>query len=102
MVKELLWRPFTRVDQPLFDPRLIVHQNNQDMTITLFNNSRVTFKGAENISGLLGREVNLLVLDEFQSMRPELWTFVEPLLATRGGTAAFTGTIFYITGTITF
>lgn len=92
MVKELLWRAFTRADDPLFDPALVTDQNNQDMTITLFTGSRITFKGAENIMALLGREVDLLVLDEFQSMREELWTFVEPLLATRSGTAVFTGT----------
>jgi hypothetical protein len=91
-VKELLWRAFTKRDDPLFTDTMIVHQDNQAMVIELFNGSRVIFKGTENISGLLGREVDLLVVDEWQSHSGDIWVYLEPLLATRGGTAIFTGT----------
>jgi hypothetical protein len=91
-VKELLWRSFTRADHPLFDPRIITYQNNQDMIIELFNGSRLTFKGTENISALLGRECDLIIFDEWQSHSVDVWTYLEPVLATRKGTAVFTGT----------
>ena len=91
-VKELLWRPFTKVDDPLFHPSIIRHQNNSDMVIELINGSRISFKGTENIDALLGRELDLLLHDEWQSQREEVWTYLEPMLATRGGTAYFTGT----------
>lgn len=91
-VKELLWRHFTRSDGPLFDPGLVKYQNNQDMILELINGTRITFKGTENIDALLGREVDLLIIDEWQSHNPEVWTYLEPLLASRGGDAIFTGT----------
>jgi len=91
-VKELLWRHFTRSDQPLFPKGLVKYQNNQDMILELINGSRITFKGTENIDALLGREVDLLVLDEWQSHDPIVWTYLEPLLASRNGDAVFTGT----------
>lgn len=91
-VKELLWRPFTRVDDPLFHPKLIRYRNNQDMVLELINGSRITFKGTENIDALLGRTIDLLILDEWQSHNPEVWTYLEPMLAAKNGTAMFTGT----------
>lgn len=91
-VKELLWRHFVRADDPLFPKPLVRYQNNQDMILELVNGSRITFKGTENIDALLGREVDYMFLDEFQSHNPLVWTYMEPLLASRGGTAIFTGT----------
>lgn len=81
-----------RLDDPLFPTPLVKYQNNQDMILELVNGSRLTFKGTENIDALLGREVDWLFLDEWQSHNPLVWTYLEPLLATRGGTAVFTGT----------
>lgn len=91
-VKELLWRHFTRSDQPLFPKPLVKYQNNQDMILELVNGTRITFKGTENVDALLGRECDLLVLDEWQSHNPEVWVYLEPLLASRSGNAIFTGT----------
>ena len=91
-VKELLWRPFTKNDDPLFHPSLIEYQNNSDMVIELINGSRISFKGTENIDALLGRELDLLLHDEWQSQKEDVWTYLEPMLATRQGTAYFTGT----------
>lgn len=91
-VKEVLWRAFTRSDDPLFPPAAVVYKNNQDRVLELWNNSRLTFSGTDNVDALLGREYDLMILDEWQSHSPEVWTYLEPMLATRSGDAVFTGT----------
>jgi len=91
-VKELLWRPFTNAMEALFPKELVAQQNNQDMTIELINGSRITFKGTENYESLLGRTVDLVIFDEWQSHKEEVWTYIEPMLAAKQGNAIFTGT----------
>lgn len=91
-VKKGLWRHFITNPVPLFHHSLIKSVNASDLVIELINGSRITFKGTENLNSILGDELDLLVLDEWQNQRDDVWTYMEPLLATRQGTAIFTGT----------
>jgi hypothetical protein len=64
-----------------------------ELTVQLANNSTIALRGADNYDGLRGNGLDFVVLDEFASMKPEVWTDVlRPALADRKGRALFIGT----------
>jgi hypothetical protein len=64
-----------------------------DLTIQLPNDSTVSLRGADSYDSLRGNGIDFVVLDEFASMKPEVWTDVlRPALADRRGRALFIGT----------
>ena len=90
--KELGYRFFTEGHDALFPKHVIENINKSDLTIELVNGSRVTFVGSENYDALVGRVIDLLIMDEMQSIKPEVWEYLQPLLASRNGKAIFAGT----------
>jgi len=67
--------------------------NESSLTVTLWNGSIISLKGAEKPDNLRGRSLDFVVLDEFADMRPEAWYEVlRPSLSDRQGNALFIGT----------
>lgn len=67
--------------------------NESSLTVTLWNGSVISLKGAEKPDNLRGRSLDFVVLDEFADMRPEAWYEVlRPSLSDRRGSALFIGT----------
>lgn len=89
MAKQIMW-------QELLDSlpkRWVKKLNETAMSILLINGTRIELKGADKPDSLRGIGLHYLVLDEFQDMRPEVWTQVlRPTLASTGGHALFIGT----------
>jgi len=64
-----------------------------DLTIRFPNGSSIALRGADRYDSLRGNGLDFVVLDEFASMRPEVWTdAIRPALADRKGRALFIGT----------
>lgn len=67
--------------------------NETSLTFELINGTVIELKGADKPDSLLGVGLHYVVMDEFQSMRPEVWKqAIRPTLATTGGGALFIGT----------
>lgn len=67
--------------------------NETDLRIELRCGGTICVRGAENRDSLRGDGLNFVVLDEFASMAPQVWTEVlRPALADRQGGALFIGT----------
>lgn len=91
-VKENLFRPLLTSADPLFPKEVITKLNLTDLSVELINGSRITFSGTESVDNLLGRTVTDLLLDEYQSMDPNVWTRLQPMLAANNGNVIFSGT----------
>lgn len=89
MAKQIMWTDL--VDSI---PRPWIKRLNETvMRIELVNGTVIELKGADKPDSLRGVGLHYLVLDEFQDMRPEVWTAVlRPTLASTGGHALFIGT----------
>lgn len=90
--KEIMWRPLLNTHDCIFHPSWVKNRNNSERTLELFNGSRLTVTGSENVEALLGRTVDRLYLDEWQSQDPEVWEKLQPMLAARDGKVIFAGT----------
>ena len=67
--------------------------NETELTITLKNGSEIALKGADNPDSLLGVGLDFVVLDEYASMKPDVWQeVVRPMLSDTMGKALFIGT----------
>lgn len=67
--------------------------NETRMDILLVNGTVISLRGADKGDTLRGVKIHFLVLDEFQDMKPDVWTKVlRPTLADTGGHALFIGT----------
>lgn len=75
-------------------PKEYIQKTNEStLTLTLWNGSTISLKGAEKPDNLRGRSLDFCVLDEFADMRPEAWYEVlRPSLSDRQGSALFIGT----------
>lgn len=75
-------------------PREIINKaNNTDLAITFINGNRLQLKGADDPQALnMGISLNAAVLDEYGSMKAEVWDNVRPRLANTNGRVLFTGT----------
>lgn len=67
--------------------------NETKMQIKLMNGSVLECKGADDPDSLRGVGLNYVILDEYQDMKPDVWTKVlRPTLAKDRGGAMFIGT----------
>lgn len=89
MTKSIMWDELLDA----IPPQWIAHIHHSDLRIRLVNGSRITCLSADNPDSLRGNEVNYLVLDEYQSMKADIWNKVcRPTLARSRGHALFIGT----------
>jgi hypothetical protein len=76
-----------------FTATLRTYVNVSELTVELFNGSRIRLYGGDNPDALRGIYLDGVVLDEPAQMKPRLWTeILLPLLADRKGFAVFIGT----------
>ncbi len=72
---------------------IAIKQSETELSIDLFNGSRIRLFGADNADALRGMYLDGVVLDEYGDMRPSVWgEIIRPLLADRRGWAVFIGT----------
>lgn len=89
MAKQIAWEKLKEII-----PRewLSKPPNETSLTIVLINGSRISLKGADRPDTLRGVGIHFLALDEYQDMKPEIWTAVRPTLTDTRGRAIFIGT----------
>ncbi len=64
-----------------------------DLSIHFHGAGAIALRGADNVDGLRGNGLDFVVLDEFATMKPQVWSEVlRPALADRRGRALFIGT----------
>jgi len=67
--------------------------NETDLSIRLPLGGEIALRGADQYDSLRGNGLDFAVLDEFASMKPEVWPeIIRPALADRRGRALFIGT----------
>ena len=88
VAKEIMWEPLKDQMAPV-----IRRVSEKEMWIEAINGRRIYIKGAEKPDSLRGRGVSMMVLDEVDSMRDNLWDVIlRPTLADVQGRALFIGT----------
>jgi hypothetical protein len=64
-----------------------------DLAVHFDGGGSIALRGADNFDSLRGNGIDFVVLDEFASMKPQVWSEVlRPALADRRGRALFIGT----------
>jgi predicted phage terminase large subunit-like protein len=72
---------------------LIKNKWQNELTVELINGRKIKLKGSDKPDTLRGSAVGFVVLDEFASMKPEVWDLIiRPALADTRGRALFIGT----------
>ena len=90
--KTIAWEPLCEKMKELGWAKKI---NQNELSIRLVNNSKISLKGSDRIDSLRGSGVDFLVLDEYADQRREVWEVVlRPTLSaqTPPGSALFCGT----------
>lgn len=86
--KKVAWDYLLRYSQPFRKKA-----NIAELTVELFNNSRISLYGGDNPDAMRGLYHDGVVLDEPAQMKPRLWPeVIRPALSDRKGWAVFTGT----------
>jgi len=88
--KEIMW---SMLKELLHSTGLIQATHENVATITLTNGRKISLKGSDRPDTLRGVGLYYVVLDEYASMKPEVWEkIVRPTLADVKGGALFIGT----------
>ena len=86
--KAVAWDYLKRFSAPV-----AVKISESELSVELFNGSRVRLYGADNPDALRGQYFDGVVLDEYGDQRPTVWgEIIRPLLTDRKGWATFIGT----------
>lgn len=86
--RDILWGVLKDLGQPIIET---IHENTS--TITLVNGRTIKLKGSDRPDTLRGVSLAYVVLDEYASMKPEVWDMIiSPALADTRGDALFIGT----------
>ncbi len=90
--RKILWDGIDRDGFKFMDhvPEAIREKiNNQEMKVTLKNNSIMQVIGTDNIDSIMGTNPIGCVFSEYSLQNPEAWEFVRPILAENGGWSVF-------------
>jgi len=88
--RDVMWQTLLELGHPVIQSS---HVNN--MQITLVNGAIISLKGADRPETMRGVSLKFVVLDEYGSMKPEVWEqIIRPALADQKGSALFIGTPF--------
>lgn len=71
---------------------LIEKKNESDLRVHLVNGSYIQLIGADNPDRLRGAGPMGMVLDEYDTMKDDVWPILQPILRANGGWAWFIGT----------
>ena len=86
--RDVLWQILLDLAHPVIESS---HVNN--MQIKLVNGAMISLKGADRPETMRGVSLKFVVLDEYGSMKPEVWEqIIRPALADQKGSALFIGT----------
>ena len=86
--RDNLWNKLLEIGAPV-----IVSSHVNNLQLTLINGQRITLKGSDRPDTLRGSYLNLVVLDEYGTMKPETWEeILRPALADLRAPAIFIGT----------
>jgi predicted phage terminase large subunit-like protein len=86
--KQIYWRALLQMAYPV-----IKHVNTNEGIVTVTNDVPIYIKGADRPDSLRGVGLYFAVLDEFATMKPQVWEeIVRPALADVTGRALFIGT----------
>jgi predicted phage terminase large subunit-like protein len=86
--RDVLWQTLLELGNPVIESS---HVNN--MQIRLVNGATISLKGADRPETMRGVSLKFVVLDEYGSMKPEVWEqIIRPALADQKGSALFIGT----------
>ena len=89
MAREIMWDELIEAIPAAW----IKKKHETRLEIRLINGTVIQLKGADRPDTLRGRGVDLVILDEFQDFRPEVWTkVIYPTLAQTLGRALIIGT----------
>ncbi len=89
LAKSIAWQRLKNLTKPFWSRKPL----ETERTIFLVSNSTITLRGADNPDSLRGNGLDFVVLDEFATMRPQVWEeAIRPALADRNGRALFIGT----------
>lgn len=79
--------------QEMLEPEWIVKKNEVDLVVELLNGSEISLKGADNEDSLRGVGLHFAVLDEYATMKANVWhEIIRPMLTDTKGKALFIGT----------
>lgn len=105
MVKGIYWHIFPTFAEAKnaiwLDPNMlfgiipegvIAKKNQSELSITLINGSIIKLMGADNPDRLRGAGPLGLILDEYDTMKDDVWPILQPILRQNGGWAWFVGT----------
>jgi predicted phage terminase large subunit-like protein len=88
--RDVMWQVLLELGHPVIESS---HVNN--MQIRLVNGATISLKGADRPETMRGVSLKYVVLDEYGSMKPEVWEqIIRPALADQKGAALFIGTPF--------
>ncbi|MFX0114191.1 MAG: hypothetical protein ACFFB3_06560 [Candidatus Hodarchaeota archaeon] len=90
--RKILWDGIDRDGFRYMDhiPEMLrMKTNNQEMKITLKNNSIFQIIGTDNIDSIMGTNPVGCVFSEYSLQDPEAWDFIRPILRENGGWAVF-------------
>lgn len=89
-VKQIAWDYLVRAVRP-FGTHVKI--NNQELSVTLPNGSRIRLFGADDPDSFRGLYMDGVVLDEYGDMKPKVYTeVISPALSDRRGWVVFIGT----------
>jgi hypothetical protein len=89
--KNSIWRD-PKMLFGIIPPELIESRNESELLIKFKNGSIYQLLGADNPDRLRGAGPMGVVLDEYDTMKNDVWPIVEPILRENGGWAWFIGT----------
>lgn len=86
--RDIMWNVLKEMGKGIIES---AHENTS--TLTLVNGRTIKLKGSDRPDTLRGVSLDYVVLDEYASMKPEVWDMiVSPALADTRGDALFIGT----------
>ena len=71
MAKQIAW---TKLKKKLISLNWVKKINEQELLITLVNDSEIALRGADNYDSLRGVGLDFLVMDEFADIDEQAWT----------------------------
>lgn len=93
MAKTIAWGELKHMIDGFWEYNLIRKINDSELLVDLINNSSIQLKSSDSPDSLRGVGLDSLVLDEYASMRKEVWEEVlRPRVIDRKGEALFIGT----------
>ncbi len=91
-VKDIYWRDPQKIPK-MIPPEAILKKNDSELFLQLVNGSYIYLRGSDRPDTLRGLRYDFVVLDEYASMKENIWEeIIQPTLLDSGGSALFIST----------